>query len=700
VNKVLKLIKLEDKNMILKDLKIGTRLNIIMGGFLVVAFAVFGIYVNSTLQNQIITTTDDRMMEQVNDLVEVINVELQGNREKVAVSLHLASNYLYRQGAIVESPDEFVAFSATNQSTGAKTTVNVNKWYVSDQQLQNSVDIVDAISSMGVATTTIFQKIPQGFLRISTNVRGNDGARALGTFIPMDSPVAQAIERGQTYTGRAWVVNDWYQTAYEPIRIDGEVKGMIYVGVPEKDLNHISNLFNSKKFFDTGYPYIVGGDGTLIVHPTSVGENISNEEFFQFMLKHKTGQVVRDEYMWEGHNKVQYVKYFEPIDAFVSVGFYESEMNKILNQTRIAILLVTLISVGLVILVLRTIVQSVVVALRKGVDFAKKVAEGDLSATVDVYQKDEVGELADALRNMVEKLKDIVENIQSGADSIAGAGFEVSSASQQMSQGASEQASAAEEVSSSMEQMAANIQQNTDNAQQTEKITLNVSQGVEKVGNASRESLESIRNIADKIGIINDIAFQTNILALNAAVEAARAGEHGKGFAVVAAEVRKLAERSKIAADEIVALASKSVNVTEDASELMGSLIPEIEKTAKLVQEIAAASIEQNSGSDQINNAIQQLNTVTQQNAASSEELATSSEELSSQAEQLKELIGFFRLDGSRKSGRTSSISAPKSAPKAENNTKSTATTSSLGKKGVALKGFDTNKRDSDYENY
>jgi methyl-accepting chemotaxis protein len=248
--------------------------------------------------------------------------------------------------------------------------------------------------------------------------------------------------------------------------------------------------------------------------------------------------------------------------------------------------------------------------------------------------------------------------------------------------------------------MAANIQQNTDNAQQTEKITLNVSQGVEKVGNASRESLESIRNIADKIGIINDIAFQTNILALNAAVEAARAGEHGKGFAVVAAEVRKLAERSKIAADEIVALASKSVNVTEDASELMGSLIPEIEKTAKLVQEIAAASIEQNSGSDQINNAIQQLNTVTQQNAASSEELATSSEELSSQAEQLKELIGFFRLDGSRKSGRTSSISAPKSAPKAENNTKSTATTSSLGKKGVALKGFDTNKRDSDYENY
>jgi methyl-accepting chemotaxis protein len=222
--------------------------------------------------------------------------------------------------------------------------------------------------------------------------------------------------------------------------------------------------------------------------------------------------------------------------------------------------------------------------------------------------------------------------------------MQMSSASQQLSQGANEQASGAEEVSSSMEQMAANIQQNTDNAQEADKISQRVSDGVQKVGSAAQESLISIRNISDKIGIINDIAFQTNILALNAAVEAARAGEHGKGFAVVAAEVRKLAERSKIAADEIVSLSAKSVNVTESASKLMGNLIPEIEKTAKLVQEIAAASMEQSTGADQVNSAIQQLNQVTQQNAAASEEMATSSEELSSQAEQLKDIISFFRL--------------------------------------------------------
>lgn len=193
-----------------------------------------------------------------------------------------------------------------------------------------------------------------------------------------------------------------------------------------------------------------------------------------------------------------------------------------------------------------------------------------------------------------------------------------------------------------MEEMTANIQQNTENAQRTDRISHKVSQGVKEVGLASKESLVSIKNIAEKISIINDIAFQTNILALNAAVEAARAGEHGRGFAVVAAEVRKLAERSKLAADEIVLLASKSVAVTEGSAKLLETLIPEIGETARLVQEITSASLEQSSGANQVNNAIQQLNQVVQQNAGTSQQMAISSEELKSFADGLKETIRYF----------------------------------------------------------
>jgi methyl-accepting chemotaxis protein len=334
------------------------------------------------------------------------------------------------------------------------------------------------------------------------------------------------------------------------------------------------------------------------------------------------------------------------------------------------------------------------------------ISRGDLTVKADGNlngRKDEIGQLGAALHVMVEKLRNILTDIMNGAENISSASSGMSSSSQQLSQGANEQASSAEEVSSSMEQMVSNIQQNTENAQQTEKIAVNVSEGIKKVSESAKESLISVRDIASKINIINDIAFQTNILALNAAVEAARAGEHGRGFAVVASEVRKLAERSKLAADEIIALAVKSVNVTESAGKLMGELIPDIEKTAKLVQEITAASLEQNSGAEQINNAIQQLNNVIQQNAAISEEMATSSEELSGQAESLKNTVTYFRLGRERttpKPSKAGIVQKKRADVSRQNEGRMLIRVNGPENKGVDLRMFDEVISDNDYEKY
>lgn len=313
------------------------------------------------------------------------------------------------------------------------------------------------------------------------------------------------------------------------------------------------------------------------------------------------------------------------------------------TSTLVAIFSAFAIIIGLVLAII--IGRGIINPIKKGVWFASEVARGNLTASVDIHQQDEIGKLAEALTGMVDKLKLIVNNIKSGAKNIEEASRQMSSTSQSISQGASEQASAAEEVSSSMEEMVTNIQQNTQNAQSTEKIALQASGGIESCNTMAKNSVEAMKAITEKITVINDIAFQTNILALNAAVEAARAGEHGKGFAVVAAEVRRLAENSKTASDEIQRVSQEGLTLTNSSGNKLFDIVPEIQKTARLVQEIAASSAEQQSGADQVNNALQQLNLVTQQNAASSEELATSAEQLASQAEQLSDIISFFKTN-------------------------------------------------------
>ena len=293
----------------------------------------------------------------------------------------------------------------------------------------------------------------------------------------------------------------------------------------------------------------------------------------------------------------------------------------------------------------KSMIQTPLLGLKENID---ALSEGNLKTEVNketISRKDELGIMAKSMEQLVNQLSQISVKIQESSDNLISLGERINQGASQLSQGASDQAASAEEVSSSMEEMVANIQQNTDNSKQTEIIAVESAAGIKKGNDSVVTAAESMKMIAEKISIIGDIAFQTNILALNAAVEAARAGEHGRGFAVVAAEVRKLAEHSKVAADQINDLSAKGVTISEQAANDLSQIAPEIEKTAKLVQDITAASIEQNAGAEQINSALQRLNQVTQQNAVSSDLLAQSSDELNKEAGNLKEITEFFRID-------------------------------------------------------
>jgi methyl-accepting chemotaxis protein len=292
------------------------------------------------------------------------------------------------------------------------------------------------------------------------------------------------------------------------------------------------------------------------------------------------------------------------------------------------------------------IARSIVGPLNQGMAFADTMAQGDLTARLEVHRKDEIGILADALRTMSSRLSDVVSDVLNSTQGVTAGSEELSASAQSLSQGATEQAASLEEISASMEEMASNIRQSADNAQQTEKIAIQTAQDAQEGGGAVEATVAAMKQIAEKITIIEEIARQTNLLALNAAIEAARAGEHGKGFAVVAAEVRKLAERSGTAAGEIGQLSSRSVAVAEKAGEMLNRIVPDIQRTADLVQEISASCAEQNAGSEQVTKALQQLDQVVQQNASASEEMASTAEELSARAEHLQQAMGYFRVKG------------------------------------------------------
>jgi methyl-accepting chemotaxis protein len=317
------------------------------------------------------------------------------------------------------------------------------------------------------------------------------------------------------------------------------------------------------------------------------------------------------------------------------------------DSQRRAILLtfiVSLICLGSMIITTWYIAKTVTRSLLEAVRVANELSQGNLTVGVEVYNTDETGQMLQALKDMSGRLSQTLSEVKNLASALATAAAQIAASAASLSQGTSEQAASIEETTSSLEQMSASIAQNAENSRQMEQMAVKGARDSEESGMAVRESVSAMKQIAEKISIIEEIAYQTNLLALNAAIEAARAGEHGRGFAVVATEVRKLAERSQTAAQEIGGLATNSVGIAERSGVLLHELVPAIKKTAELVQEVTSSSREQSSGVAQINKAMTSVDTVTQRNASSAEELSSTAEELAAQSEALQQLMGFFRV--------------------------------------------------------
>lgn len=438
-----------------------------------------------------------------------------------------------------------------------------------------------------------------------------------------------------------------------PIISNGKPVGCLAVNV---NLATLSNITKQISIGNSGFGFITASDGLFVAHPDSAYSmqvNIRNTDSLGYSGLSELGVSMDKEKSGVGNytdsTGDKHMLIFADIAASpgwnLAISVPESQMYAEINTFMLLLVLFFAITVAILIGIIWLLVRSFISKpLALLITFIDDIANGKLFTQMEYQSNDEVGRMAHSLDNMKRKLVSIIKTIQEGASNIERGGSQIKISAEQIASGANEQAASTEEISSSMEQMVANINQNTDNARHTENVALEIAKSIDQVGAASTQSLESINIITDKIKIIGEIAERTDLLAINAAIEAARAGTSGKGFSVVAAEVRKLAERSQQSATEIDTYSATSVKVTTTATKLMTEVVPHIQKNASLVREIAAASIEQLTGAEQINKAIQELTTVTQQNSASSEQLASSSEELATQAQTLTQSVAYFKL--------------------------------------------------------